>query len=67
MVGATIGISRPSQRDLPKDFAQYATAGRFWQLFIRPNLAVTAQYANGCHAQTLRELPTLVNGLEAKS
>jgi hypothetical protein len=47
MVGATVGISRPSQRDLPRDFAQYATAGRFWQIFIQPDPAVKVRYANG--------------------
>jgi hypothetical protein len=47
MVGATNGISRSSQHDLPWDFARYATAGRFWRIFIRPDPAVRARYANG--------------------
>jgi hypothetical protein len=50
MVGATIDISRLSEHDLPRDFAQYATAGRFWQILAnfyttRPDF--TAQRANG--------------------
>jgi hypothetical protein len=28
MVGAIVAISRTSQRDMPRDFARYATAGR---------------------------------------
>jgi hypothetical protein len=32
MVGATVGISQPSQRDMPWSFAQSATAGRFWRI-----------------------------------
>jgi hypothetical protein len=31
---------------LPRDFARYATAGRFWWIFISPNPAVTSWYAN---------------------
>jgi hypothetical protein len=29
MVGVTIGILQPSQRNMPSGFAEYATAGRF--------------------------------------
>jgi hypothetical protein len=65
MVGATVGISRLSQLDLAWYFARYATTGRFWQIFIQPDPAITAKYANV--AQTLSKLPILVNGLEAKS
>jgi hypothetical protein len=32
---------------LPRAFAQYDTAGRFWWIFIWPDPAVTVQYANG--------------------
>jgi hypothetical protein len=47
MAEGTVGILWPSQHDLPRGFAQYATAGRFWQIFIRPDPAVTGRYANG--------------------
>jgi hypothetical protein len=30
MLGVTIGISRLSQQDMPRDFALYATAGIFY-------------------------------------
>jgi hypothetical protein len=36
MVGANVGILQPSQHDMPRGFAQYATAGRFWQILLRP-------------------------------
>jgi hypothetical protein len=51
MVGATIGISRPSQRDLPRDFVY--------------DLTWPSQRDVSTVAQTLRDLPTLTNGLEA--
>jgi hypothetical protein len=35
MVGATVGISGPSQRDMPRDFARYAAASRFWLILLR--------------------------------
>jgi hypothetical protein len=35
-VEATVGISRPSQCDMPRFFARYATAGRFWRILLRP-------------------------------
>jgi hypothetical protein len=35
MVGATVGISRPSQRGMPRNFARYATAGRFWRILLQ--------------------------------
>jgi hypothetical protein len=34
MVGATVGISRPSYHDMPRDFARYATAGRFCRILL---------------------------------
>jgi hypothetical protein len=45
-LGATVGILRLSQSDLPRDFTRYATC-QFWQIFIWPYLAVTARYADG--------------------
>jgi hypothetical protein len=36
MVGATVGILLPSLRDMPRGFARYATAGRFWRILLRP-------------------------------
>jgi hypothetical protein len=34
MVGLTVGILRTSKRDMPRGFARYATAGRFWRIFF---------------------------------
>jgi hypothetical protein len=40
MVGAIVGISRPSQRDMLRDFARYATASRFWGIFTTIRLLI---------------------------
>jgi hypothetical protein len=67
MVGATVGILRPSQRDIPKDFARYATAGGFYYDRASNLLAYRAVTAAICQRSPipLRELPTLANRLEA--
>jgi hypothetical protein len=62
MVGATVGRLWPSQRDLPRDFVRYATAGRFLYDPTRPSHRDMPTVA-----QTLRVLPTFANGLESKS
>jgi hypothetical protein len=68
MVGATIGISLLSHRDMPRDFAQYATAGRFYYDRASNLLAYHAVMAAICQRLPipLCELLTLANRLEAE-
>jgi hypothetical protein len=65
MVGVTVGISWPSQGDMPRGFAWYAMAdfGGFYYDTASNLLAYHAVTVT----QPLREVPTLINGLDAES
>jgi hypothetical protein len=69
MVGLTIGILQPSQGNMQRNFARYATVGRFyydWASYLLAYRAVTPAICQRS-PQPLRELPTLANGLDAES
>jgi hypothetical protein len=54
MVLATVGISRLSQRNMPRNFARYTTAGIFWRILLRPG-----SYSIGISRCDALNMPTI--------
>jgi hypothetical protein len=71
MVGETIGILRPSQHDMPRALPEMTQPADFCGFYYDPTsnlLVYHAVMAAICKRspQTLCEVPTLDNGLDAK-